>query len=357
MSDPSDTVNRTTGIDLSRLGAATDVTSAGRLFDAMETGSDADNSAARRRPQADTDESNDATVSDDDTRSAQGGTDPEDDDTAHASGDDPGDDVDDWPDDLKERKFRRMINGQVVEVTLGELEKGYHRQSDYTRKTQELATHRSQYEQGARENLGMRQQLDQTLRAAHSLVTAQLPQEPNWAALAQDPDPRALSIAQVAWSQQQQKLGQIAQMIQLNQQAASGEVQQLTQAQQREAWGQMLQLNPDWNDEKVRARDQRAISEYAVSRGFKAEELNGITDPRIIGVLRDAAKFRQAAKARQDKTQSQPQQAVEQPRQVRASTPGAAQTQRPNRAAQEDRDRLRKTGHLRDAAKVFERFV
>ena len=45
-------------------------------------------------------------------------------------------------------KYNVKIDGEVLEVTLDELQNGYQRQADYTRKTQELASERERLAQG-----------------------------------------------------------------------------------------------------------------------------------------------------------------------------------------------------------------
>tara|TARA_B100001146_G_scaffold223313_1_gene237668 strand:- start:1095 stop:1751 length:657 start_codon:yes stop_codon:yes gene_type:complete len=45
-------------------------------------------------------------------------------------------------------KYSVKIDGEVLEVTLDELQNGYQRQADYTRKTQELASERERLAQG-----------------------------------------------------------------------------------------------------------------------------------------------------------------------------------------------------------------
>lgn len=47
----------------------------------------------------------------------------------------------------EEPKYKVTVDGQEVEVTQEELLRGYMRQSDYTRKTQQLANQRQQFEQ------------------------------------------------------------------------------------------------------------------------------------------------------------------------------------------------------------------
>jgi hypothetical protein len=355
MADPSDTAFSATGLDPTSSG--TSVEDSAALFDAIE--SQQGTPERSRKRQAATDDDGRGTAENGDNRRALPGTEQDDgDDTDQRRASD--DDADDeFPEDLRAQKWRRTINGEKVELTIDELERGYHRQSDYTRKMQEVATHRAAFEQATRQNLAMREQLDQGLRATQQLMQASLPQEPDWVALAAHPDPRMLSIAQIEWGKQQQKLAHVASMIQANQQAAAQEYSQSHQARLQDSFEKMVELNPDWKDPKVRAKGQAEIAEYTASRGFTQDDLKGIVDPRIIGILRDAARYNAALKAMQSRRREGSQSDVERQRQVRSADGGAAQPRnsRNSRAAQEDRNRLQKTGRLEDAAKVFERMA
>jgi hypothetical protein len=356
--EPSDTAFVATGIDPASSGTSVDDSAA--LFDALESQQGQSQRSTRRQAATD-DDARGPTVDDvDDNRRALPGSENGEDDLDNPDRAGEHDDEDDeWPEDLRERKFRRTINGQRVEVTLAELENGYHRQADYTRKMQEVAQQRTAFEQGARATLAQREQLDQGLRAVQQIMQASLPQEPDWVALAANPDPRVLTLAQLEWGKQQQKLAHVATMIQANQAAGAQEWQQAYAARMADAFDKMLEANPDWKDPKVRAKGQAEIAEYTASLGFTQDDLKGIVDPRIIGVLRDAANYRKALKAMQQRRREGTQSDVDRQRQVRPADGNAAQRppSRNARAAQEDRNRLRKSGSLQDAAKVFERLV
>lgn len=354
--EPSDTAFSATGLDPTSSG--TSVEDSAALFDAIESQQRPPERQNKR--QAATDDGERRTVDNDDNRRAPlGSDDAEPDDTDEARAGEHDDEDDEWPDDLRDKKFRRTINGQRVEVTLAELEGGYHRQADYTRKMQEVAQQRTAFETSARQNLAMREQLDQGLRATHQLMQASLPQEPDWVALAAHSDPRMLTLAQLEWGKQQQRLTHVAQMIQANQNAGAQEWQQAHQARMADAFDKMLEANPDWKDPKVRARGQAEIAEYTAGLGFTQDDLKGIVDPRIIGVLRDASAYRAALKAMKARRREGAQSDVDRQRQVRPAEGNAPQRAPSNRAraAQDDRNRLRKTGSLQDAAKVFERLV
>jgi flagellar motor switch/type III secretory pathway protein FliN len=88
----------------------------------------------------------------------------------------PSGEIEEVPDDAK-------FKVGESEITLGELKKGYLRESDYTRKTQELATQRKNFESASNQELGSlqgeRQQLAQALHTVQDYLTNLMPAEPN----------------------------------------------------------------------------------------------------------------------------------------------------------------------------------
>lgn len=72
-------------------------------------------------------------------------------------------DEDSDDDDPDADKFSVKVDGEVIEVTIDELKSGYQRQADYTRKAQQLAAEKAEFEASVEEfseTLGALQQLD-----------------------------------------------------------------------------------------------------------------------------------------------------------------------------------------------------
>lgn len=167
--------------------------------------------------------------------------------------------------------------------------------ADYTRKTQELAEDRKQVQA----TLAQVQQVTQAeiqTAAAISAIDAQIADfnTIDWDAW-EETDPVA---AQRAWRQ----FGQLKESrgtayneyLQAQQQRTllqQQETAKLIEQGQRE----LAAAIPEWGPEKAQALLTHANKAY----GFAPEELNGITDPRMIKVLNDAFQFRQASKQQQ----------------------------------------------------------
>ena len=108
-------------------------------------------------------------------------------------------------DDEQPQLYTIKENGVEVEVTLEELQNGYSRQQDYTRKTQELANQRKEIESQQAE---LRQKDDiykDLLPKLEANLKAELGEEPDWKAI-YDEDPIAYVREKDIWNEKQKRL-------------------------------------------------------------------------------------------------------------------------------------------------------
>lgn len=268
---------------------------------------------------------------------------------------DESDDHDEIPEDLRKFRLKTKIGEKVEALTLEELQKGYQRQSDYTRKTQEVAQHRAGVENNLQFLAQQRQQVDQVLGVASQLLQAQMPQEPDWNGLAQDPDPRVMILARANWERHQTKLNQFQTAQAANREAWSYEQNQLLQNRMNSEVERLVEKMPALKDPAKRSEARARFSTYAMAQGFTPQELSGVTDHRMLLVLDDAAKYRELVeRAKTRKTGMAPSEARPAPTPIRTATPGARSTQtRSMTKAAENFKRLAKSGSLRDAQAVF----
>ena len=140
--------------------------------------------------------------------------------------------------------FTVKINGEEQDVTLDELAAGYSRQSDYTKKTTEVANQRKEVEQLQAELLQERQALQQGLQQLNQQLTSQTSNEPTkeyWDQLYQD-DPLEYVKQRDDWRDKKEQLAQVnAAQQQLAQQQAQ-EQQQLQQPQLHQQIDPMIML-------------------------------------------------------------------------------------------------------------------
>lgn len=262
---------------------------------------------------------------------------------------------DDIPDDIKNLKIRFKNGDKDEALTLEEIRKGYLRTADYTQKTMEVAEHRKGLENNLNFLSQQRQQVDQVLGVAGQLLQAQMPQEPDWNALALDPDPRVLIMAQKDWQARQTKLQQFTQAQQANRTAWEIEQDQLRQSRLATEFERLTAKNADLKDPVKRTATRERISSYATQMGFTPDELKGVFDHRMLLVLDDAAKYREAVKRSADKRAGvAPSPQRPQPVAVRTATPGTPSTQtRSTTQAAKNFQRLVKTGKVSDAQAAF----
>lgn len=178
------------------------------------------------------------------------------------------------------------------EVTLEELKRGFLRQSDYTKKTQEVAQQRQTLQQGFQALEQHNQVIAEHLSLALNVVEPQLAElaQTDWDSLATN-DAYEYAEKKAAFEQAQARYSRL-------QQAAQATVaqEQQRQAQAKAAMTQQEQQKlqmalPDLADPKQGPKLARAIKDYALSSGLSEKEASSITDHRLVVMLNKARLF------------------------------------------------------------------
>jgi len=169
------------------------------------------------------------------------------------------------------------------EITVEEARKGYLRQADWTRKTQEIAR--------MRENLVAEKQVElKKVSDLHQQLSQLQEQEPNWLELARDPntDPKQLQAAQLYWQHKKSVMERAQQEI------AVSNARQL-QTQKAQAFQALTEskLEPTWSDPKKLKADLDVISNYWIDSGLPGEMLDGIANATIIEMIEKARRHDQ----------------------------------------------------------------
>ncbi|MFL6711122.1 MAG: hypothetical protein ACJ8HI_23220 [Massilia sp.] len=165
------------------------------------------------------------------------------------------------------------------QVTLRELKRGFLRQSDYTRKTQELAETRRAVESERSTLTQTAQQQQQAFEVAATLIQEQMPPVPNVALIQENPQ---LYLQQQALREQaMQKLHRLAQAKQVAEQTQAEEAKR----QEREKAQELKRLKAEEQEllmQKLpKLRDQKALEAFvqdALTYGGKAW---GITPEQV----------------------------------------------------------------------------
>ena len=241
--------------------------------------------------------------------------------------------------------FSVKVDGKEVEVTLDELQKGYSRTQDYTRKTQQIAEVRKQTEAELQAVRAEREQYAQLLGALEAQV--QQVSQPNidWDRLYQE-DPIEWVRQREVMRENQEKAAAIQseqqRLSQLSQQEQAQFMQQKLQ-QEQEA---LLAAIPDWKDAKKAQAEKALLVEFGQKIGFTPEELKSVVDHRAVLMLRKAALYDQMMSKRgniKPVVNNGP----------RPAKPGAAGRVSNTTEAVRAQQRVAKTGRVDDAANAI----
>jgi len=244
--------------------------------------------------------------------------------------------------------FTVKVDGKEVSVTLDELQKGYSRTQDYTRKTQQIAEVRKQVEQETQAVRAEREQYAQLLGALQAQLQSSEPQVDLERLYHEDP---------IEWVRQkevmrerQEKLGAIQSEQQRLYQVSQHEQQRAMEAQLASQQEALLAALPDWKDPKKAKAEKALVIESAKAAGFSDEDLKSVYDHRLVLLLRKAALFDQMVSKRQGikpVVNNGP----------RTAKPGAAGRVSTTTESVRAKQRLAKTGRIDDAASAIEHLL
>ena len=235
------------------------------------------------------------------------------------------------------------VDGEEFEVSLDELRDGYQRQSDYTRKSQSLAEQRKAYEANLQAVQNERNQYAQVLEQMSENQNYQLQQfeDINWKEL-KDDDPMEYMEKRLEYQEAKDRISQLNnERARVHQQNQAEITQVLTEKVQKEAELLSAAL-PEYADPGSNLKTD--IRNYALSLGFPENEIDSISDHRVVLVLHKAMLQDNAAKGVKKVKVA--------PKVVKSGTP-QTKSQKVKRVTQAKRERLSKTGNQRDAANVF----
>lgn len=247
--------------------------------------------------------------------------------------------------------FTVKVDGKEEKVPLDELLKGYQRTADYTRKTQALAEQRkaAEAELGAvREEratyaqllTALQQQLQQQQESPVDMEKLYREDPIEWVRQTELQRQRSEKLA--ASQAELQRLNQLQQQ----------EYHRAMQAKLKEEANLLVSAIPEWKNPDTAKSEKAALIDFGVKEGFSPDDLKGVVDHRVVKVLRKAMMFDQIM-AKQQTVKAK----VEAPKTktVAPGNPQAAKVQ--VNEVTRARQRLAKTGNVRDAAKLFEHLL
>jgi hypothetical protein len=245
----------------------------------------------------------------------------------------------------QQQTFTVKVDGKEVSVTLDELQKGYSRTQDYTRKTQQIAEVRKQVEQETQAVRAEREQYAQLLGALQAQLQSSEPQVDLDRLYHEDP---------IEWVRQkevmrerQEKMAAIQSEQQRLSQVSQYEQQRAMEAQLASQQEALLAALPEWKDPKKAKAEKALVIESAKAAGFTDEDLKSVYDHRLVLLLRKAALFDQMVSKRQGikpVVNNGP----------RPAKPGAAGRVSTTTESTRAKQRLAKTGRIDDAVSAIE---
>ena len=259
--------------------------------------------------------------------------------------------VDDTQEEVSETPstYTIKVDGKDVEVTLDELQAGYSRQADYTRKSQVLAEQRKK----AEEELAATQQERQRYISQLEQFTAQADSKldelksTDWTRLKEE-DPTEYMLKRDQYRELQENKRTVEE--------EQKNLQYKSQQEQQAKWQEelvrqqeiMAQRLPEWNDPNKGAKLKQDIKSFALKTGFSEQEVDSLIDARSVDVLHKAMLYDNllAAKISNKKAKVVP----------KVTRPGSPPTKGEisSDKVKAQRARLKKTGRVKDATSVIE---
>ena len=259
----------------------------------------------------------------------------------------------------EEELYKVKVDGSEQEVTLDELLSGYSRQSDYTKKTQQIAQERQQMsqlqQQWQQEMIAAQTERQQYIDALGQVVNQSMTgleeyANIDWETLKED-DPISYVTRRDEFRDAQERVRAMQEQQAYAVQQQEAEMQNAIQYRAREEMGMMVEKVPEWKDKETRQEITKTLREYATGQGFSPEEISSLIDHRSLIVLMKAQKY----DAMQN-TDVKSKKLKNKPKVVRAGTErGKKSGDKAKRTAQ--MKRLRQSGHVDDASILFEDFI
>lgn len=268
-------------------------------------------------------------------------------DTDEEDADDEGDDEDGEEEDeeLLNRKFRVMVDGEEEEITLREAIDGGIRTKTFHKRLNQLDSVRKELSAHAAKIVEDRQKHDAMLAEAEEILTGLLPQEPDWDKLFQE-DPKAARELQKQYDSYKGKITEIREK-RLKAQKDQAEQYAREQAEYAKNEFPKFAAFAKWRNKEDMQKDINSMRRSALSAGFSEEEVAQVLDHRMLVVLLKASKYDRMMAAR--------------PKAVKTSktpvNPGAGSKGTARRGIIGAQKKLARTGSVEDAADVFAKII
>lgn len=254
----------------------------------------------------------------------------------------------------EEAEFLFEVDGQ--ELSADELRKGYLRQSDYTKKTQSLSEQRKEME-SLTEQYGAQLQQIQAERQQYIQHLQALSENQDikkfdidWERLRLE-DPLEYVTKRQEFQEAKEKAEEVKTKAKQAMVRSAAEKEQQWAKVVEDEKSKLIAALPEWGETDSQRQLATELRSYAQTLGYSEPEIDSLVDHRSFLVLRKAMLYdeMQNANPKAKKLKGKP-------RVIRAGK-GASRTQAQRDALKTKRNQLKNSGHVRDAAKVFEDFI
>jgi hypothetical protein len=263
-----------------------------------------------------------------------------------------GEQVEDQEQVEEQPRYKVKASGEEIEVTLDDLIKGYQREADYTKKTQTLAEQRKQVEserQVIEQAKTERDQYQARLALIENALKSREPQENLETLKETDPIGYAVKVAEQTQRERQLQAIQL-ERARIAQQQQAEQTQNLNSHLATEAQ-KLAEAIPEYADEQKSVQVKKDIRDYAKKIGWSDEELASVYDSRAVLTLYRAMQYEKLMGNKATVTKK----VNEAPKMLK---PGVSrQTDANADQTKKAQNQLKRTGKVRDAASVFERFI
>ena len=263
-------------------------------------------------------------------------------------------DYEEQPDE--DPRYTVKVNGEEVEVTLDELLSGYSRQSDYTRKSQELAEQRKSVQALEQEISAEREQYAQLLPAMRQQLEQQMQAEPDWDSLYEKNPIEATKLERQWRKGKEQREAQIRAVEAEQQRLAQVRQRQLDEQVQKQVQSEQARLPemiPEWRNADVAQREAKEIRDFLLSKGFSEQDVNGITHAGVVAMARNAMLFERGKQKISQAQKGERKQSG--PKPMKAGSKGTQPRKRSD--VEKAQNRLRQSGRVADAASVIKNLL
>lgn len=241
------------------------------------------------------------------------------------------------------------VNGQELQVKQSELIANYQKDSAAAQKFEEAAQLRKQAESETAQARKERQEYTEKLGQFAQQLEFLQSQPVDWQALLEN-DPSEYLKQRHIFDQRQ---------IQLNQaKAAEAHLKQQSQVEAEHQYRNYLKTEeeallskvPEWKDATKAQAERTAIAHYLTSTGFHEEQINRISDHRVVLMARKAMQFDQLMSKATTATKKVA------PLPAKVERPGNGDATKPD-GRSEAMKRLQRSGKIEDAARAFSQFL